>query len=779
MVLITMLFILGLLIGSFARLPTIILYTISGVILLLAQATAPGERWLLFLLLMIPLGIIRIHSANTITETDLSSFFPCPDSGYLVRARIIALGETKRGTPRYTLAPELIDSRTFTRGSFYLYAKDMADILEIGDTLVGELQLQIPRGKRNPHDFDYRGFLRNQGIHLEAFPARADQLDIRHRSTIPFAARIEELKQIIRNRFLRHMSPRAAGILGALILGERGEIDVETRNDFANTGVIHVLAVSGLHVGYVILILMVMSSFARLGPRLSTLFAGMGLLCYVLLTGGAASVMRASLMGVLVILAGALERRSDVLNTLSTAAFIMLVMDPHQLWNLGFQLSFSAVLSIVTLYPVLSAVWQLLPIHMPLIAPKFMGTVRDLFLVSLAAQLGTLPLTVFYFHKIPIISLLANMLVVPLIGLIVAVGMAFLLLGWIAVFFAASWGALLDGLISFLLWFVHICSTPSWAYLTTPSIDLIQLMLLLAAIFAMTLRRLRRVTLQILVCGLFWCNHAVWTAVLDAQKLEVIVLDVGQGDAILLHTPLGRTLLIDAGLRFGGKDMGIDVILPYLRYRNWDQVDLMVLTHPHNDHIGGAQSIIQQLPVRRVIMPDIPYESYGYKTLMATLDSLDVSWEPLYSGALDSTLAPLYLRILAPGFLGGEPPHNVNNASIVLQAFYGDRSFLFTGDAEQEVEHYERLYGKLLCSDLIKVPHHGSNTSSTAPFLQAVGPRVSIISVGTKNKFGHPSPTTLSRYVGLGTILHRTDEEGAVIYHCDGQSLDLYHWWQD
>jgi len=485
-------------------------------------------------------------------------------------------------------------------------------------------------------------------------------------------------------------------------------------------------------------------------------------------------------MASLVIVASLIERKSDVINILAAAAFIILMISPKQLGNIGFQLSFSAVLSIVTLFPVFSEFANKLLPRKATIAGKAFTAIQDLFLVSLAAQLGTLAVTIFYFHKVPIVSLVANMVVVPLIGIIVATGMSMLILGSISSSLAKLWAATLEGAIDFMLWFVQQCSQVSWAYVTTRSIHWYELLILLLAIFAITILKVRGVIRLWIILVLLWGSINVWKELSLDQVLEVVMLDVGQGDAIFIHAPNGKTMLVDAGLRFGGKDMGKDVIAPYMNHRNWSQIDLLVLTHPHNDHMGGAQYLVENIPIGKILMPDVEYESYGYNMLQKSIAARKIPTSDVFVGHIDSSLKPIYLRTTGPKrYDVHKPPSNINNTSLVFQLFYGESSILLTGDGEEHIEEDQLPLGALLRSDLIKAPHHGSKTSSSREYLELVEPEVCIISLGKKNKFRHPSPSTLKTYADLGTEVIRTDLEGAIIYSSNGKIWRRQIWKTD
>ncbi len=774
MIVVSLLFILGIIIQTNFSIPLGLLGFLAAIGI--TTTLFRRESWLLILLLIIS-GCLRVAIGELNPSSHLSKFITQLDSAYVVRAVVLDVGETRKGTPKFLLGPTQINQQHISGGSMLLYSKDIEQVLNRGDTLVGQMIINSPRGKRNPHEFDYREYLKERGIYFEAFLEQPEDVIIYPSDVNSVSLIMFDVQEKISNHFHKYLTPRSAGILSALILGEKSEIEETTRNDFANTGVIHVLAVSGLHVGYVSLILITIFGLFRLPHHIQMGSVILGLLFYVGLTGAAPSVMRASIMASLMIVGGLIERKSDIFNILASAAFIILLISPNQLSNLGFQLSFLAVFSIVTLFPIFKEWVNRLPVDRNTPIGKMILSILDLFLVSLAAQLGTLAITIFYFNKIPIISLLANLVVVPLIGVIVATGMSFLILGSLIPFLAPLWAATIEGAIDFMLWFVRLCAQIDWAYVTTRPIQSFELLIILVGIFVISVVKYRVILKLWLVLLITWLSLHAWQSILTPQHLELVVLDVGQGDAILIHAPNGKTILIDTGLRFGGKDMGKDVIVPYLRHRNWSKIDLLVLTHPHNDHIGGAQYLLENVPVGKVFMPDIEYESYGYNALKETIIAKHIPHSAVFAGHIDSTLKPIYFRVTGPkSYDTSSQPSNVNNTSIVMQLFYGASNIMLTGDGEELVEHNQLALGLLLRSDIIKTPHHGSKTSSSQEYIDLVQPRVCLISLGMKNKFRHPSPITIDRYKELGAEIHRTDLEGCQIYKSDGRAWYRHDW---
>ena len=300
----------------------------------------------MLLMLILLAGGLRLATHELQPHSSLAKYVTYSDSTYSITATVEEIGETQRGTPKYILKPILIGHQSISHGKLILYAKDLAIIPDIGDTLAAPMLLRLPRSQRNPNDFDYRQYLVKQEIYLEGFIDDLEQLVIKRSNSIRAAQIMLSIRDKIKYHFLKDLTPRSSGIMSALILGERSDVDDQTKSDFANTGVIHVLAVSGLHVGYVSLILITMIGMLRLPHRLQTVLVICGLGFYVVLTGGAASVMRASIMAGLILTANLLERKTDIFNILATAALIILLIDPTQLAGIGFQLSFSSLLII-------------------------------------------------------------------------------------------------------------------------------------------------------------------------------------------------------------------------------------------------------------------------------------------------------------------------------------------------------------------------------------------------------------------------------------------------
>jgi len=656
---------------------------------------------------------------------------------------------------------------------YFVYTKENINA-GVGDTIMFSGRFQVFGLPRNPGEFDFKTFYQRQNIFGRVYQDRGSPIRVIPARESSLLKMVSAVRDGIRRRFFRATDGHVAGLLSALILGEKSQVDPELKSAFVETGVIHVLAVSGLHVGYVLLILMVLTKFLRIpwGWDRAAVIVGLGL--FILVTGGRPSVVRASLMAALYVLAPIVNRPVHGWNIIATAAFIILLVNPTFIADLGFLLSFTAVISIVYFYGLFERV---LPdkLKVSQIKNTFVKYAWGLFLVSLSAQIGTLPITVYYFHKIPLIALVANVIIVPLVGILVALGFAILFFGWIPIVGAAygqsAW--VVTELISIAA--KKFSSVPLASYLLPQinALHVIQYGLLVFTVFTIFRRSRRR---KAVISGLLIVNLVVWSWAFQRRGLDVIFLDVGQGDAAIVRFQDGKTMLVDAGLRRRDRDMGRDVVLPVARYLGVTRFDWVVMSHPHNDHIGGLVTVLEEIPIDTVWDTRIAYDSWTYDHLLERIEQKGIPYRQPQSGEIKRIDDQTVIQILAPDTARIKNTNNVNDLSIVFRLIYGKTSVLFTGDLEREGDELLLPYGSALDSDVLKVAHHGSITGTTRQLLAEVTPELAVISVGRKNKFHHPSPLVVNRLRKSGTQVVRTDENGAVWLFSDGRSFREVAW---
>lgn len=630
---------------------------------------------------------------------------------------------------------------------------------------------------RNPHQFDYRGWLRSRGITVQAGADSLLSRDPPAGWNWPY----------LRGRALElvdgNFSPATAPLAKALLLGYKQELDPDDRRAFSRVGLSHIMAVSGLHVGFLLApfwwIVPWLRSF-RHGPS-----AGMALLVLLLagyagITGFTASVTRATLTGGLLVYARLFRRVHHPVNLTAAASLPILAADPSQLFTPGFQLSFVAVFAILFCLPVLRGMLPAALRYRP--GGRLMATAA----ISVLVPLALYPLLATYFGEFSLAAPLSNLLAMPLLLLVVPTAML-----WLALSQAApQTGALLNlpndyalsGLARGAEWLA--AWEGSWMRTGPPDTLLITAwlagLLMLASLRNPRLRwKLAAACLAVACMGQGRALHR--TAATPA--VDVLFFDVGQGDAALVRTPSGRNLLIDAGRQEPGYSSARYVLLPYLRAAGVDTLHAVLLSHPHADHIGGMPDLLESLPVAGIYHPGQRHDSGLFRRYRETARRLGVPLRALSAGDQLQVDPAIRLQVLGPARhtdtrrTGNAPAEVSNEGSLVIRLVYGETSFLFMGDAETPAElDLVRRYGNLLGSDLLKAGHHGSADATSAPLLRAVRPSDAVISAGNRNPFGHPHPQTLERLSRMGVRTWITARDRALLFRSDGQAVRRVNW---
>lgn len=660
--------------------------------------------------------------------------------------------------------------------------------LRLGDRVrvAGALQGLPPR--RNPADMDYGAYLARRGVHATLRVREADDVVF----LAPAARLSDRLAGAVQAYVRRALQARvpdgeARAVLLALLLADRSRLDAETRAAFAETGLMHLLAVSGLHV-----LLVGMALYGLLKPVLGRLgfrharaeaaraLGTLGVLAvYVLATGATVSVVRAFVMTAALVGGRVLQRAPDTLNSLGAAALVLLALRPAALLDVGFQLSFSAVAALVLLTPRLEA-----PVPAALRRHPAGGWALRSLSASLAATLGTAPVLLATFGAVPLAALVLNLPAIPLTGVVLGSGLgAVSLHGWAGPA-ADALGALASASAGALLWLSREGARDLGAltlrmHLTAPAL----LAASAAALGVLAFWPRRRARAAAGVVALALACLSVWAHVLrgDARPhLDVLFLDVGQGDATLLRLPGGRHVLVDAGLRDDYTDQGARTVVPHLRRFGIARLDALVLTHPDADHVGGAQAVLEALPVGTLIHNGHLRPTETWQRTLRLADSLGVAQRVVRTGDTLALDPHVRLRVLAPD---GPPPPEAdgNDASVVLLAEFGRTRFLLTGDAEAGAEAMlAARFGPLLRADVVKVGHHGSRTSSTQPLVLAASAglslRYAVVSVARRNRYGLPNAEPLLRWQAAGAAVLQTADEGAVWLRSDGEAVRRRFW---
>jgi competence protein ComEC len=649
------------------------------------------------------------------------------------------------------------------------------NILEPGNYLQIMGAYYKGREMRNPGEFDYNKYLNSLGISGTLNITGAKNISLLGDESDFFKSAIFSIRKFLDSEIKSLHNEQTSSLLKGLLLADRSEIDYVTKTQFINAGVIHVLAVSGLHVGFIVVIFLFL--FGRLNIYMRSVLTITGLLLFMLITGMPPSVFRATLMAVIIIIAFLFNRSTNLLNSLALAALIILLINPDELFNPGFQLSFSAVIGIALLYSPLEALINKLKLK-----SKVLRCIILFMVVSLSAQVGTLPFTLTYFGKLSVIALIANLIVIPITAIIVGLGIFTLIINsflpFIGVYFAAA-----NNLVTKILFLiVKISGSADFSYISVRNFSLYDSLLFYLFLFFLlySLKNINRNTIKFTILTLVVVNFLFLSSLdnsdlLKDKKLSMCAIDIGQGDAILIKFPEGTIALIDAGNVTPYFDNGERVILPLLEYLGIDKIDYGFVSHIDSDHYAGFVSLVNAGVIKKIFKPqidstlvkDVKFEKY------LRVKSIPVEYYKKEILKIDGTK----IYVLNNETISKNRELSTNNKSGVLKIVYGRTSFLFTGDIERKVEKiYASYYKSFLNVNVLKVAHHGSNTSSSPAFLNYVTPEKSVINVGILNKFKHPSEEVVKRLEDFGSEIYRTDKYGALIFESDGESIGFIDW---
>ncbi len=644
--------------------------------------------------------------------------------------------------------------------------------LRAGDRIKVSAQIQTSRDHRNFDESKPANLRQNQNIHGYAVSKSPLLVELLERGKGPSLRRLVSLLKLLLQRKVENSfsSPdgsaltREGAVLEALLLGERGRMNETTILALQKSGLYHLIAISGAHIAIISFLLFGLLRVCRVPKRPSYVVLIVLLVFFALLVEGRASVFRATIMAIVYLIGRLLWRKANLLNTISVSAFLLLLANPFSLFDMGFELTYAATLSIILFFP---KVVRFLP-RLPL---RF----TELFTLSLTAQLGVLPFIARSFHRVTFASLFLNLLAMPLIGVIMGIGFVYLAVSFLSTALSMYLAQILAFLIRLFLGLTRVFEAiPALSYrVPTPPLAIVigYFTCLLLLVFPVRFKRQRPLTLALFFIFLVILITYPFPAE-SSPGLKMTFLDVGQGDSFLVEFPGRKKMLVDGGgVPSVGYDVGEQVVSPFLWSKGIKRLDYLVLTHAHPDHMNGLLAVARNFKIGEFWEGFSPPANPVYDELKSCLRP-SVIQKRVFQGFRYQE-GEVGLEALNPE---AQDPlvRTVNNEdSLVLRFSYGAISFLLAADIGLPAESKILKKGLEVRSQVLKSPHHGSRSSSSAPFLEKVQPQIIVITVSRSNPYGVPHQEVLDLYESVGAKILRTDEQGAVEISSDGQTISV------
>ena len=632
-----------------------------------------------------------------------------------------------------------------------------------GNKIIFNGKYEEPADRKNYKGFSYKEYLKTEGIYGIVKVENKIQV-IKSKNVSLLQLGINNLSIKIKQNLEKILPEKTVGLAEGILLGDSSELGEGLKENFRDCNLSHMLAVSGMHLSYLILCLNFILNKKNFGIRNCKIISIVVIIIFMLITNMSPSVVRAGISAIIGILGTLIYRKQDTYTTIAFACLLTLIKNPFSLLNIGMQLSYLATLGIVTFYPLLSK------IKIP--EGKIKNYIIENTFVTISANILILPITIYNFNTIPTNFLLSNLIAGPVLGISLIFELITVFASVISINLAKIPGFIVNVCLALLTKITEIISKIPNITVVTPKILCVILVYIIILNICLYINN-KEIFKNYKISKVLFILISI-TLITNSINIEsgmrFYFIDVGQGDSTLICTPTGKNVLIDGGgSRTPDKyDVGEKVLLPYLLDRRIKKLDYIIISHFDADHAQGIETVIDKIKVKNIVVSRQASQSVEYDKIIKMCKAKKIRIIEAKRGETIVIDKYAYFDILHPGdILLDDGKGGLNANAIVAKLNYktekGLFTVLFTGDIEYDAEQeLVKEYGNKLKSDILKVAHHGSKTSSSQNFIELVKPKIALIGVGKDNTFGHPNESVLERLRDLKCKIYRTDENGEI-----------------
>jgi len=642
--------------------------------------------------------------------------------------------------------------------NIYVILDDNKDA-KIGEAVIIKGKISKLQNSRHFGDYDELKYLKTRGIDYKMFADSIKNGKIKY----SFNFYIKAIRDKLANIYDSVLPEKEAGILKAIILGNKSGLDDYVKQLYQNAGIYHIIAISGLHISIIAAILMYITSF--LNKSDSSILIIIALWIYCFLTGCNVSTIRAAIMTSIVLFGYVIGKEADFINSIAFSCLVLLLYQPLYLFDISFQYSFAAVTGIALIYPQINKIINL----------KLM---KELFACSIAVALSTKAISAFYFYKINTTDIFVNMLILPSVFLLVISGIFCGLSGLISINLAKLFGIFICLILKVYEYICLFFSSFSFSNVITGKINIIfifiyYIVLILFVYIISTENNKKFLYLKklfLILLSLFLTISLIYKCIF--KSIEIQMLDVGQGDCIVVKEDK-NCIVIDGGGSYNTdfrNDTSMNVLLPNMRYNGIKNINAVFVTHTDEDHIKGIIEIIGQINIGKIFLPCKDFDDDCYKMLVFKSNKYGVPIYKIKNGDEIKIGKDIAIDCISPYC---DMNMDNNNSSIVIKLKYKNISALFTGDIEKEAEKYIIEKNNDIKADILKLSHHGSKTSTTDEFIDNVNPKFCIVSAGNYNIYKHPSKETVSRLEKRNIKIFNTNQCGDIFIKSNGSKIKV------